>query len=392
MKFAHLSDCHIGGWQESTLRDLNLKSFQRAIDISIKENVDFILIAGDLFDTSLPSIDVLKETASILKNLSKLNIPVYLIPGSHDFSVSGKTMLDVLENAGLIINVMKFEEDKLKFTIDPKTQIHLTGFYGKKGSLEHSEYSTLEKSHLESNLNKKIFLFHSLINDLKPKIFEHIEGLSLNALPKNFDYYAGGHPHFIYSEHHKDFGIIAYPGPIFPNNFQELESLKHGGFFIVNLEDNIISKHIPLNIIEVSSYFFDADNKTPQKLDEEILSKVKDFNNKIITLRIEGTLESGKTSDINFKIFQERFKSAYCLLKNTHKLKSKEFDSIDVDTRSVLDIEFSLIKESLSQSKFAESTISNLISYLDKEKFEGEKSSDFELRIINDCKKMFELD
>ncbi len=392
MKFAHLSDCHIGGWHESNLRDINLKSFQKAIELSIQENVDFILIAGDLFDTSLPSIDVLKETASIFKNLSKLNIPVYLIPGSHDFSVSGKTMLDVLENAGLIFNVMKFEDNKLKFTIDQKTQIHLVGFYGKKGSLEHSEYYTLEKSHLESENSKKIFLFHSLINDLKPKNFELIKGLPLDVLPKGFDYYAGGHPHFIYGKHHDNYGFIAYPGPIFPNNFDELENLKHGGFFIVNFNNNIIANHIPLNIIDVLSYNFNADNKNPQQIENEIITTIKNFDNKIITLRIEGVLEYGKTSDINFKLLQERFKSAYCFLKNTHKLKSKEFYDIKIDTRSIIEIESSLIKESLKQSRLDEHTINNLVSFLDKEKFEGEKISDFELRIFNDCKKLFEID
>ena len=32
------------------------------------------------------------------------------------------------------------------------------------------------------------------------------------------------------------------------------------------------------------------------------------------------------------------------------------------------------------------------LSYLDKEKFEGEKISDFELRIFSDIKKLFEID
>ena len=392
MKFAHLSDCHIGGWHEYNLRSLNLKSFQKAIELSINEHVDFILISGDLFDTSLPSIDVLKETAFILKNLSNLNIPVYLIPGSHDFSVSGKTMLDVLENAGLVVNVMKFEDDKLKFTIDNKTNIYLSGFYGKKGSLEHSEYVDLVKSHLEFNTNKKIFLFHSLIKDIKPNYFENVEGISISALPKGFDYYAGGHPHFVYGQHHEDYGFIAYPGPIFPNNFDELEKLKHGGFFIVNFDDKIEAKHIALDIVKVVSYNFNADNKTPQKLEQELLSSIKDFENNIITIRIEGVLESGKTSDINFKLLNERFKSAYCILKNTYKLKSKEFDDLEIDTRSVNDIEASLIKSSLVQSKFSEVIINNLVSYLDKERFEGEKISDFELRIFSDIKKLFEID
>ena len=148
MKFAHLSDCHIGAWKEDSLRDLNLKSFEKVIDICIQEHVGFIIIAGDLFDTALPSIDILKETAKILHKLKDYDIFVYIIPGSHDFSASGKTMLDVLENSGLVINVMKFKENKLEFTED-RTGIKLTGMYGKKGGLETKEYENLEKEHLE---------------------------------------------------------------------------------------------------------------------------------------------------------------------------------------------------------------------------------------------------
>ena len=42
MKFAHLADCHLGSWRQPELRDLNLESFKKAIDISLKENVEFV--------------------------------------------------------------------------------------------------------------------------------------------------------------------------------------------------------------------------------------------------------------------------------------------------------------------------------------------------------------
>ncbi len=57
MKFAHLADCHIGSWRDPKLRDASTLAFGKAIDKCVEENVDFILVAGDLFNTSLPSID-----------------------------------------------------------------------------------------------------------------------------------------------------------------------------------------------------------------------------------------------------------------------------------------------------------------------------------------------
>ena len=56
MKFAHLADCHIGAWRDPKLRDVSIKAFVKAIDTCIDQHMDFILIAGDLFNTSLPSV------------------------------------------------------------------------------------------------------------------------------------------------------------------------------------------------------------------------------------------------------------------------------------------------------------------------------------------------
>ncbi len=391
MKFAHFSDCHIGGWREDTLRDVNLKSFEKGIEICIEQHVGFVIIAGDLFDTALPSIEILKQTAKILSKLKEYDIPVYVIPGSHDFSASGKTMLDVLENAGLITNVMKFENQKLQFTMD-RTGVKLTGMYGKKGGLETADYEKLEKLHLEREEGFKIFLFHTLLNELKPKEFEMIEATPLSLLPKGFNYYAGGHPHFIYSKHHENYGIITYPGPLYPNNFQELEKLKHGGFFIIDAKNGgLETKHIPLNIIETISYYLNAENKTPKDIEQEILNTVKDYKNKIVTLRIEGCLKEGKPSDINFKAIFENFKDAYYILKNTNKLATKEFQELEVDTRNVDDIEYSIVKEHAKQSPFDENKILEIMRLLDKEKFDGEKNADFESRIIKELAYLIEL-
>lgn len=389
MKFAHLSDCHIGGWHEATLRDVNLKSFKKAIEISIAENVDFILISGDLFDTALPSVDVMKETVLLLKELQNKNISVYIIPGSHDFSLSGKTMLDVLENAGLFINVMKFKENKLSFTID-KTGVKIAGFYGKKGGLESSEYENLLKENLESEDGIKIFMFHSLINNLKNKKFELISGIPIEHLPKNFNYYAGGHPHFVHNELMENYGLIAYPGPIFPNNFQELEELKCGGFYIAEINDKINLKHIKLEISPVVSLKINADNKTPFEIENEIL-KLENFENKIITIRIEGCLGNGKTSDIDFKKIMEKLSDALCVLKNTNKLSSNELEEIQIENSPIEDIEYKLIEEASKNSKFNANFISQVIKTLDKEKFEGEKNSDFELRVIKDMGAILEI-
>ena len=64
MKFAHMADCHLGGWSDPVLSELNTVCFESALQTCIDENVDFILISGDLFDTSRPSIEVMERAVS----------------------------------------------------------------------------------------------------------------------------------------------------------------------------------------------------------------------------------------------------------------------------------------------------------------------------------------
>src|SRR3989338_10614216 len=99
MKFAHFADVHIGSWRDPRLANASTEAFLKSADMCFEKNADFILISGDFFNTSLPSIDNLKDVVKKLKETNDRGIPVYAIAGSHDFSPTGKTILDVLENA-----------------------------------------------------------------------------------------------------------------------------------------------------------------------------------------------------------------------------------------------------------------------------------------------------
>ena len=408
LKFAHLADCHIGSWRDPKLRDISTKAFVKAMNLCIDKEVDFILISGDLFNTSIPSIDCLKQTVKKLKELKDKGMPVYIIAGSHDFSPSGKTMLDVLANAGLLINVAKGEivEDKLKlkFTIDKKTGAKIAGLLGKKGGLEKNYYQNLAKEHLEAEDGYKIFMFHSALTEFKPKDLKDMDSQPLSLLPKNFNYYAGGHVHYLFDKKEDGYGLIAFPGPLFPNSFKELEDLERGGIYIVKVdEENKTSiEHEPIQIHNIHKIKIDANNKTPAKIEEDIAKAIegKEFNNTIITLRIEGTLLSGKPTDVNFKeIFEKLYnKSAYFVMKNTTKLTTKEFEEIKVESGSVEDVESKLIKEHLGQIKVAgldvekeEKLIKDLMLVLSKEKSEGETNPVFENRIKEEVDNVLDL-
>jgi len=45
-----MADCHIGSWRDPKLKDISTEAFNKAVDKCIQEQVDFILIAGDIFN------------------------------------------------------------------------------------------------------------------------------------------------------------------------------------------------------------------------------------------------------------------------------------------------------------------------------------------------------
>ncbi|MEM4263422.1 MAG: DNA repair exonuclease [Candidatus Woesearchaeota archaeon] len=403
MIFAHLADCHLGGWREPKLRAVNTKAFASVIDYCIEAKTDFIIISGDLFNNSLPAMDCLKVAVDKLRQLKERHIPVYMIAGSHDFSPSGKTMLDVLESAGLITNVCRGEETadgklKLKFTIDKNTGTKITGLLGKKGGLEKNYFYNLDREELEKREKTfKIFMFHSAITELKTKDMGEMESMPISLLPKGFNYYAGGHVHIVDKQSLPGYLHVVYPGPVFPNSFSELEKLKHGSFVVFKDHD---AMHLKVEPYPVISIILDCENKTPAEVEDMIMKELegKNLKDAIITIRLSGVLSSGKQTEIRFKeIFDKLYAAgAYFVMKNTNKLSSKEFQEIKVSKNSVEEIEESTINEHAGQLGIfsidkERELAKELIRILSVDKDEGEKSADFEKRIKADVDALLKI-
>ncbi len=390
MRFAHLADCHIGSWRDPKMRLCSLKAFEKAVSAICSMRLDFTIIAGDLFNSSLPPIDVLKKTVELLKKLKDNGIPVYVIAGSHDFSPSGKTMLDVLETAGLAINLVKGsvinKELHLKFTEDRKTGAKLTGMLGKKGSLEKSFYEQLSLEELENEGGFKVFAFHSALSELKPKSLKDMDSMPLSFLPKGFAYYAGGHVHEIIEKSVEGYGKIVFPGPLFPNSFSELEKLGTGGFYVY---DNGNLEYKRVVVYNTLCFEISCTKKAPEQIESEIYDIIKknEFINTIVCLRLKGELSAGKLSDINFHSLFNAFydKGAYFVMKNSSAVTLELFEEIKVREQDVDVIEQKLIEESLGKlpvKKEAEKElIIGLMKALDIAKQEDERQAEFEIRL-----------
>jgi hypothetical protein len=383
MKFAHLGDCHLGGWRQPELKELNFRSFQEALKRCVKEGVEFILIAGDLFDSAYPPIETLKETFEEFRKIKESKIPVFLIAGSHDYSVSGKTFLDVLEKAGFCKNVSVYEERDGKIILEPTVfrNIAIYGYPGKKSGLEIED---LERIKLQDAPGLfKILMLHTTLKDAIGNI--PMKAVDERKLPKS-DYLALAHLHIRYN---KDGRV--YSGPIFPNNLSELEELKNGSFYIYDngrtrIEEIKLAEVVPINL-ETSN----ALNAT-----EKILSLLQeiDVKNKIVLIKICGILEKGKISDIDFqKIEQEaKKKGALVLIKSTSKLHVEESEA-ETDILDSENMEDNIIKQFKEKNpgRF-NSLIPGLMRALQIEKLEDEKVSTFEDRLLSEAKKVIQIE
>ncbi|WP_425617044.1 exonuclease SbcCD subunit D [Anatilimnocola sp. NA78] len=94
MRFLHAADIHLDsplrgldqyeGAPVDVLRGATRKAFQALVQLAIAERVDFVILAGDLYDGDWPDYNSGLFFVSGMRELEKAKIPVLLIRGNHD--------------------------------------------------------------------------------------------------------------------------------------------------------------------------------------------------------------------------------------------------------------------------------------------------------------------
>jgi len=396
VKFAHLADCHLGSWRQEELQKLNFQSFQKIIEKCIQEKVDFILISGDLFDSAYPPIEILKDSFAEFKKIHDAGIKVYLIAGSHDFSASGKTFLDVLEKAGFCKNVGKFEiyregeEEKIKLIPYMHNDIAIYGYPGKKSGMEVKDIEKIKNINLDSHHSFKILMLHTTIKEVMAD--QSMESINKQKLPLA-NYYALGHVHQRFEDHIADSRYV-YPGPTFPNNFQELSDLQYGSFQIVEVDGkDIKTKPVEIKLKEVVTIELEITNGITAT--QEIKSHIDKLAlyNKIVLLKLKGTLTEGKTGDIRFNEIEDlmKKKEAYTFLRNISSIEPHKL----VVTSSAEDYQE---REKINTDEFYKKNPNNfndlhypLMEALKLEKHEDEKTAIYEERLMSELKSILRI-
>ena len=85
MKVLHTSDWHVGRTIRNRSRiDEHRAVFAEIVDIAKQEDVDAVLVTGDIFHERRPSLEAQELVAETLAELARQRIPSVLIPGNHD--------------------------------------------------------------------------------------------------------------------------------------------------------------------------------------------------------------------------------------------------------------------------------------------------------------------
>jgi exonuclease SbcD len=119
MKFFHISDLHIGKQLHFyNLRDNQIEILNQIVAKAKEYHPDAILIAGDIYDKSVPSAEAYTIFDQFLNNLSDItpSIPVLIIAGNHDSAERLSYASAFLERHNIYISVLppQTEEEYLK--------------------------------------------------------------------------------------------------------------------------------------------------------------------------------------------------------------------------------------------------------------------------------------
>ena len=85
MKFVHLSDIHIGK-KVNGFSMLNDQKYilKKIIEVIDSEKPDVVMIAGDVYDKTVPPAEAVEVLDDFLYSLSKRKVQVFIISGNHD--------------------------------------------------------------------------------------------------------------------------------------------------------------------------------------------------------------------------------------------------------------------------------------------------------------------
>lgn len=300
IRFIHAADLHldtpfsglaqISPTLAKKLRQAPFESLAQIVNTALEKQVDFVLLAGDLYNTQRVNIKAQSLFIEQLTRLDQAEIPVFLIRGNHDYITEASKSLTLPFPA----NVYTYPNtvDTHLFETKTKKRVAISGFsYDSQWIFERKikEYPARK-----ANVDLHIGLLHGAVDSgQSAKNHNHYAPFTVAELrQKNYDYWALGHVH-------QKQQISSNPTAIYPGNIQGLHKNEMGdrGCLLVEWSDHekqiefvptapIIWEEIKISLKEITSISLFI-----QTLQEKI-STQKTAGGRLIHLVIEADAES----------------------------------------------------------------------------------------------------
>lgn len=355
MLFSHISDTHLGLVQygsEEREQDV-YHVFNQAIDISIKDHVDFVIFAGDIFHVPNPNGTAVVQMANALKRLKKNNIDSFFILGDHDISRIRTTPIPY------VYHNLEFSRYIGQGNPIDYKGILLVGF----DKIRKAEISQFEEKFkaidevAKKYIGHKILVMHQGITEFNKFAGE----LQSTDLPKNFTYYAMGHlhDHDIKQFNHLN-GPIAYPGSIELTTSEGIKEIKKGF-----LEVDISDEEVKPNWIELDTrkqFSFKTEYNELAKSIDEISIKIDKMERKpIVEIKIQG--ENIETDQIQAQISRLHAQTLRCFWRITSKETSDSSVFLE-RPNSIEDEMFRLSVNAIGSEQIANFAVKELLPLL----------------------------
>jgi len=208
--FIHAADLHLGApfrglravstaWADRLLKAIP-EAYDRLISAAIDRKVDFVVMAGDIFDASRPSYADFLHFFEGLKRLEKAGISVYLCTGNHDPYTSWQD-----DFAEMPSNVYMFPADKPGFVVhsrngEPLVLLGGRGYYNQSVSSSDDIAEGITRVAAEEACGTKapfgVGVLHTGLH-LDPIKAPTSPGTLLRS---GMDYWALGHIHMPYQD------------------------------------------------------------------------------------------------------------------------------------------------------------------------------------------------
>ena len=233
MLIGHLSDTHLGAmpYNLKEREEDFYEAFDEAIRTMVKDHVDVVIHAGDIFDAPKPGGTALVKFLNGLKLLKENNIKFYFTMGEHDISrLPGIPSPFLIEE----IDLASYIRDGNPHTYRDMT---IVGFHKHRKTEVEDLRQKLKglDSMAASTDGKKVLVLHQGMLEFHKYAGELVS----TDLPAGFDYFAMGHLHDHYQSTFDGLhGPVCYPGSTDATSNEGIREFRKG-FYITDVSGEV---------------------------------------------------------------------------------------------------------------------------------------------------------